>query len=106
MAESERPTSSTSTVTETRSGGNGFLYFAIGALIVAVGVLGWMFYDGSWRQDRSADTAIERTADAIGDAADDIGDASRNAARNIPAPAPAPAPTQPAPVTPPAPTPG
>ena len=106
MAEYERPTSSTSTVTETRSGGNGFLYFAIGALIVAVGVLGWMFYDGSWRQDRSADTAIERTADAIGDAADDIGDASRNAARNIPAPAPAPAPAQPAPVTPPAPTPG
>jgi hypothetical protein len=106
MAEYERPpTSSTSTVTETRSGGNGFLYFAIGALIVAVGVLGWMFYDGSWRQDRSADTAIERTADAIGDAADDIGDASRNAARNIPAPAPAPAPAQPAPVTPPA-TPG
>ncbi len=26
--------------------GNGFLYFAIGALIVAVGVLGWMFYNG------------------------------------------------------------
>jgi len=102
MAEYERPTSSTSTVTETRSGGNGFLYFAIGALIVAVGVLGWMFYDGSWRQDRSADTAIERTADKIGDAAEDIGDATRNAARNIPAPAPAPAPAQPAPVTPPA----
>jgi hypothetical protein len=28
---------------EQRSGNNGFLYFAIGALIVAVGVLGWMF---------------------------------------------------------------
>ena len=105
MAEYERPTSSTSTVTETRSGGNGFLYFAIGALIVAVGVLGWMFYDGSWRQDRPADTAIERTADKIGDAADDLGNAARDAARNIPAPAPAPAPAQPAPVTPPA-TPG
>jgi hypothetical protein len=102
MAESERPTSTTSTVTETRPGGNGFLYFAVGALIVAVGVLGWMFYDGSWRQDRSADTAVERTANAIGNAAEDISDATRNAARNIPAPAPAPAPAQPAPVAPPA----
>jgi hypothetical protein len=103
MAEYERPpASSSSTVTETRSsGGNGFLYFAIGALIVAVGVLGWMFYDGSWRQDRTADTAIERTADAIGDAADDIGDSAREAARNV-QPAPAPQPAQPAPATPPA----
>src|SRR5262245_401605 len=103
MAEYERPTSSSSTVTETRSsGGNGFLYFAIGALIVAVAVLGWMFYDGSWRQDRSADPAVERTANAIGNAAEDIGDAARDAARNVPAPAPAPAPAQPSPITPPA----
>jgi MFS family permease len=80
----------------------GFLYFAIGALIVAVGVLGWMFYDGQWRSD-SSNTAIERSADAIGDAADDIGDAARDAARNIPAPQP----VQPAPTPPPAqPSPG
>jgi hypothetical protein len=88
---------------ETReSGGNGFLYFAIGALIVAVGVLGWMFYNGSFGPSRS-ETAIERTADKIGDAVEDISDSARDAARSIPAPAPAPA--QPAPVTPPA-TPG
>jgi hypothetical protein len=87
--------------TEPRSSGNnGFLYFAIGALIVAVGVLGWMFYDGAWRS--SNDTAIERSADAIGDAADDVSDSVRDAARNVPAPAPAP---QPAPTTPPV-TPG
>ena len=85
--------------TEQRSsGGNGFLYFAIGALIVAVGVLGWMFYNGGWQNND--DTAIERSANAIGDAADDIKDSVKDAARNIPAPSPAPA--QPAPVTPPA----
>ena len=95
--------STSSSTTTNAGGGNGFLYFAIGALIVAVGVLGWMFYDGGWRQDRAADTAIERTADAIGDAADDIGDATRDAARNV-QPA-TPAPSQPAPVTPPAPAP-
>jgi len=80
------------------SGGNGFLYFAIGALIVAVGVLGWMFYNGGFANPN--DSAIERSAGAIGDAADDIKDSVKDAARNIPAPAPAPA--QPSPVTPPA----
>lgn len=108
MAEYERPPTATSstTVTETRSSnGNGFLYFAIGALIVAVGVLGWMFYDGGWQQERSAssaDAAIERTANAIGNAAEDIGDSAREATRKLPEPAPAPA--QPAPA--PAPAPG
>lgn len=97
----EERVSSSSHTTE-RGGGSGFLYFAIGALIVAVGVLGWMFYDGGWRTDRSADTAIERSADAIGDAADDIGDAARDATRSIPSPAPAP---QPAPQPPPNPSP-
>ena len=86
-------------VQETRtSGGNGFLYFAIGALIVAVGVLAWMFYNGQTNRS-SADTALERVADSVGDAADDIGDSARDAARNAPQPAPAPAPTTP-PLTP------
>lgn len=86
--------------TEPRSSGNnGFLYFAIGALIVAVAVLGWMFYDGGWQS--SNDTAIERSADAIGDAADDVSDSVRDASRAVPTPPPA----QPAPVTPPV-TPG
>lgn len=77
--------------------GNGFLYFAIGALIVAVGVLGWMFYNGQSSQN-SGDTAIERAADSIGSAADKIGDSAKDAARTVPQPAPAP---QPAPQPPP-----
>jgi hypothetical protein len=81
----------------TSSGNNAFLYFAVGALIVAVGVLGWMFYDGQWRQDDPAASAIERSADAIGDAADDVSDSVRDAARSVPAPQP----PQPAPSTPP-----
>ena len=85
-------------VEERRTGGNGFLYFAVGALIVAVGVLAWMFYNGE--SNRANDgTALERVADSVSDAADDIGDSARDAARNIPQPAPAPEPA-PAPVTP------
>jgi cytoskeletal protein RodZ len=82
--------------TQERSSGNAFLYFAVGALIVAVAVLGWMFYDGQWRQN-SESTAIERSADAIGDAAEDVSDSVRDAARTTPAPQP----PQPAPSTPP-----
>ena len=82
-----------------RSGGNGFLYFAVGALIVAVGVLAYLFYSGGLGPSKS-DTAIERMADSVGDAADDIGDSARDASRNIPAPAPAPTPN-PAPQPPP-----
>ena len=81
------------------SGGNGFLYFAIGALIVGVGVLAWMFYGGQTTRSAS-DSSIERAADAIGDAADDMGDRARDASRSVPMPQPAPAP-QPAPVVPP-----
>ena len=79
--------------------GNGFLYFAVGALIVAVGVLAWMFYGGQSSRS-SSDTAVERAADAIGDAADDLGDSAREATEKLPAPAPQPQP-QPAPVLPP-----
>ena len=81
----------------TRGNNNAFLYFAVGALIVAVGVLGWMFYDGQWRSEDPTSTAIERSADAIGDAAEEVSDSVRDAARS----APAPQPPQPAPATPP-----
>lgn len=88
-------------VEERRSGGgNGFLYFAIGALIVAVGVLAWMFYNGETNRSRT-DTAVERMADSVSDAADEIGDSARDAAQNIPAPTPAPTPNPPAPALPP-----
>lgn len=81
--------------------GNGFLYFAVGALIIAVGVLAWMFYAGQMNQ-AAPDSAVERAADAIGDAADDISDSARKATRNIPEPQPAPDPyPQLAPVLPP-----
>lgn len=80
-------------VEEGRTGGNnGFLYFAVGALIVGVGVLGWMFYSGQ-TQRSSSETAVERMADSVGDAADKVGDSARDAAQKIPAPMPAPAPT-------------
>lgn len=72
-------------------GGNGFLYFAVGALIVAVGVLAWMFYSGQSQRSNS-ETAVERMAESVGDAADKVGDSARDAAQKIPAPPPAPAP--------------
>lgn len=103
----ERVSSSSTT---DRGSGNGFLYFAIGALIVAVAVLGWMFYGGGFSNNSStstdsANSALERSADAIGNAADRVGDAANNAASRIPAPAPQPAqPAQPAPNPSPAPT--
>jgi hypothetical protein len=57
---------------------HGFLYFIVGALIVGVVVLGFLFYNGNLG-GRSASTegAVERSADAIGDAADEVGDAAR-----------------------------
>ena len=73
------------------SSGNGFLYFAVGALIVAVGVLGWMYYTGETRHAAS-DSAVERMADSVGDAADKIGDSARDAAKKLPEPAPIPVP--------------
>lgn len=77
-------------------GSSGFLYFAVGALIVAVGVLGY-FYFNSQATTSPSETAIERSADAIGDAADKIGDSVGDAARNVnPPPSPAPQPVQPA----------
>ncbi len=78
--------------------GNGFLYFAVGALVVAVGVLAYMFYNGETNRSRS-DTALERVADSVSDAAKDIGDSAKDAARNIPTPQPTPSPTAP-PATP------
>ena len=79
-------------------GGNGFLYFAVAALLVAVAALGWMFYTGETHRS-SSDTAVERMAESVGAAADKIGDSARDATRNlpkpatIPTPAPVPAPT-------------
>jgi hypothetical protein len=71
---------------DTGRGSNGFLYFAVGALIVAVGVLAFMYYSGQTHTESS----VERSADKIGDAARDIGGAAKDAAHNMPTPAPQP----------------
>ncbi len=91
-------------IEERRSNGNAFLYFAVGALIVAVAVLAWMYYDGQWRGDAGS-SAVERSADAISDAAEDVSDSVRDA-RTTPPPQPVPTVPAPAPATPPAPAPG
>ncbi len=67
--------------TETRESNHGFLYFIVGALIVGVYVLGFLFYNGNLGGQSSTDASIERSADAIGDAADRIGDSAEDAAR-------------------------
>ena len=67
-------------------GSSGFLYFAVGALIVAVGVLGYMYYTGHSRSDSS----VERSADKLGDAARGLGEAAKDATRNLPSPSPQP----------------
>jgi hypothetical protein len=65
--------------TET-SGSNGFLYFIVGILLVAVVVLGVMFFNGGFETRSPTERAIDRTADAIGDAADKVGDAAKEPA--------------------------
>ena len=68
--------------TETRGSSHGFLYFMVGALVIGVAVIAFMFYSGQRAPAASTSTAIERSADAIGDAADDIGDAAREINRD------------------------
>ncbi len=69
-------------------GGNGFLYFAIGALVVSVAVLAWMMLRTDNRPS-NAEKALGQVADSVSDAADSISDSAREAAENMPEPAPA-----------------
>ena len=75
-------------------GGNGFLYFIVGALVVGLAALAWYMMSG---QAPAQDDPMGRVADSISDAADSISDSARDAADNVtpPAPAPAPAPAPP-----------
>ena len=78
-------------------GGNGFLYFIGGALVVGVAVLAWILMSG---QAPAQDDPLSRAAESVSEAADSISDSARDAADNVTPPAPAPAPTpapQPAP---------
>lgn len=80
MAIEERPT----------SGGNGFLYFVVGALVIGVAVLAWYLMSG---QTSTTDNSLDRVADSVSEAADSISDSAEDAARNVTPPAPQPAPT-------------
>ncbi len=68
-------------------GSNGFIFFIVGALVVAVAVLGYMYFQGDLGQSRE-EAAIERSADAIGDAAREITDTVQDAADQVPQPQP------------------
>jgi len=68
--------------TESESSNNGFLYFIVGVLLVGVVVIGFMMYNGQGVSKSPTESAIERSADAVGDAADKVGDAARDATRN------------------------
>lgn len=83
--------------TEARSGGNGFLYFIVGALVVIVGVLGYVMYSGGASQT-NANAALERSADAVGDAANAVENRAKQTPDVQPIPAPnlaTPGPAQP-----------
>ncbi len=70
--------------TEVRESNHGFLYFIVGALIVGLVVLGFLFFNGNLDGRSATDASIERSADAVGDAADSIGDAAEDVARTPP----------------------
>jgi hypothetical protein len=95
----ETPSTTDRTVVRTeRRGGNGFLYFIVGALVVAVGVIGFLYYENQ-RTTTQARTQTEQKLEAIGNAADKLGDTVRDATRGAdqkPQTLPAPQPVQPA----------
>lgn len=66
-------------------GGNGFLYFVVGALVVGVAVLAWFMFG----QPSTTDSSLDRMADSVGEAVDSISDSAEDAARNVTPPAPA-----------------
>jgi hypothetical protein len=68
--------------TESESSNHGFLYFIVGILLVGVVIIGFMMYNGNGGASRTPESAVERSADAVGDAADKVGDAARDATRN------------------------
>jgi hypothetical protein len=63
--------------TESSGSSNGFLYFIVGAMLVAMVVFGIMYFNGGFG-GASNDGPIENAAEAVGEAADEVGDAARN----------------------------
>jgi hypothetical protein len=62
--------------TESSGSSNGFLYFIVGAMLIAMIVLGFMYFNGGF--GAPADGPMENAAEAVGEAADEVGDAARN----------------------------
>ncbi len=60
---------------ETGGSSNGFLYFIVGALLVAVVGFGIMYFNGGLRTQSPTD----RAANAVADAAKSVGDAAKDA---------------------------
>lgn len=67
--------------TDSSGSSNGFLYFIVGALVIGMAVLGYMFYTGNHGGGSSADRAIEKSASSISNAADKIGDSVSKATK-------------------------
>jgi len=92
---------------ERRGGGHGFLYFIVGALVVAIGAMGYIYYENR-RTQTASQTQTEQKLNSIGDAANKLGDTVREATRGAdqrPQNQPAPQPVQPAQPAEPAPAP-
>ncbi|HYD17470.1 MAG TPA: hypothetical protein VEF76_03200 [Patescibacteria group bacterium] len=49
---------------------NGGLYFIVGALVIAVGVMGYMYFGGDHDGRSGASVAIEKTSDAVSNPVD------------------------------------
>jgi hypothetical protein len=62
--------------TESSGNSNGFLYFIVGAMLIALIVLAIMYFNGGFGGAPS-DGPIENAAEAVGEAADEVGDAAR-----------------------------
>jgi len=58
---------------------SGMLYFLVGILLVAVVAIGYFVVTGN-RVSSGPESAVERSADALGDAADKVGDAAERTA--------------------------
>jgi uncharacterized membrane protein YqiK len=65
--------------TQTESNNHGGLYFIVGILVVGLGILAYFMFAGNGAGPAPANSAVERSADAVGDAADKVGDTAKGA---------------------------
>lgn len=69
---------------DTARSNNGFLYFIVGALLVAVVVLGILYYNGSLGgapASSPTERAVDRAADAVERSTDRLADSAERAAQ-------------------------